>query len=118
MKVLNLDQIEKANRTLVLNGKTYDVPPMSVENFITTTRKSAEMSKREDMTIADQIEETVEMIARSIPTIDKKILTSISLEYLEKIMSFVRDDAPEKADSPADAKAAEEAAEEGTAPKN
>ncbi len=118
MKVLNLDQVEKVSRTLVLNGKSYDVPQMSVENFITTTRKSAELEKREDATIADQIEETVEMIARSIPSIDKKILKGISLQNLEKIMSFVRDDSPEESKNPEAKESETKDSEEGKAPKN
>ncbi len=95
MKVLNLDQIESASRKLVLNGVEYAVPPMSVENFITTTRRADEMEKS-GATLTDQIEAAIDMIVRSIPSIKRGAVEKLPLEYLEKIVTFIRDDSPEE----------------------
>ena len=89
-KFLNLDKLQKhSDRNLTINGKDYPVEPMSVENFIETTR-TVERLVREGATVADQIEATVDMICRSVPTAPRDVLKKYQLETLNTIATFVR----------------------------
>lgn len=91
MKILNLDKLDtKEGRQLVIRGKSHPVEEMTVENFIATTRAAEKIA---DASIADQIEATVEMIVRSVPTVDRSDLVKLSLESLQAIVAFVRGDA-------------------------
>lgn len=92
MKVLNLDKlVPNEGRELVIAGVTYPVLGMTVGNFIQTTRAAEKMG--ENTSIADQIEATVEMILRSVPSIPREVLAQLSLEQLQTIVAFVRGDA-------------------------
>ena len=91
MKVLNLDKVgKKEQRKLVLNGKTHDVMEMTVENFIETTR--AAESIENETSLATQVEATVEMVLRSVPSATRADLNGMSLEDLQTIVAFVRGD--------------------------
>jgi hypothetical protein len=91
MKVLNLDKLTKnEGRELVLFGKTYIVEGMTVANFIETT-KAAEAMNGED-SLVKQVEATIDMIARSVPGIERADLEKLSFEQLQAIVSFVRGD--------------------------
>jgi hypothetical protein len=90
MKILNLDKLNtNEQRKLVIGNVSYPVEEMTVENFIATT-KAAEDIK--DDSLAVQIEATVDMICRSVPTIDSAILKKLSLDQLNMIVAFVRGD--------------------------
>lgn len=89
MKALNLDALVKVERTITLGGETYDVEEMTVENFIETT-KAAERLSKEGITLAEQIEETVKMIQRSIPACPEAKLRKLGLEQLAVISKFLR----------------------------
>lgn len=105
-KILNLDKLvtpaDKA-RELVIGGKAYPIEDMTVSNFIVTTR-TAEQLLKDNASIADQIEATVDAICRSVPTLDRTLLEGRSLEVLNTIAAFVRGD---------EIDAAEDAPEEG-----
>ncbi len=96
MQVLNLDKLAaKDGRELVLFGQTHAVLPMTVGNFIETTRAAEKLATA---SIADQIEATAEMIVRSVPTLNKVELMTLSLEKLQVVIAFVRGDAMEGAE--------------------
>lgn len=90
MKTLNLDVLAKANRTITLGGKTYEVVEMTVENFIETTKAAERLG--DDSTFVDQVEATIEMILRSVPSIERDTLKKLSLEQLTTIVKFIRGD--------------------------
>lgn len=92
MKVLNLDKfaVKQEQRKLVIGGKEYVVEPMTVENFIITTKAAESMQDR--ASVSEQVEATIDMIARSVPTIDRAVLNGLSLEQLQAIVAFVRGD--------------------------
>lgn len=95
MKVLNLDVFAKANRTITLAGKTYQVVEMTVENFIETTKAAEKLGS--DASFVQQVEATILMIERSVPELDSAILKQLSLEQLTTIIKFVRGDLDEVA---------------------
>lgn len=91
MKVLNLDALAPAKRTLTLNGKTHAIEEMTVENFIATTKEAEDLEKKGgEVTFADQIEATIGMILRSIPTLPREELRRLSIEQLSVISKFLR----------------------------
>ncbi len=97
MKVLNIDNLaKKPARTVKIGEQEYEVIDMTVENFIETSKAAARV---EDGTITEQIEATIGMIQRSIPTMPKEVITGLSLDALQAIVEFVREDA--EADAPA-----------------
>jgi hypothetical protein len=91
MKVLNLDKVAPMQqRKLVLAGVSHVVNEMTVANFIETTRVAEKMAN--ETSVATQIEETVEMIIRTVPTATKEVLGTLSLEQLHVIAAFIRGD--------------------------
>ena len=88
-KLLNLDKIatSEPEQEVVLFGETHKVIPMSVENFIVTTNQAEKLARA---SIQDQISGTVEMVSRSIPTVDQAKLRKMSLKQLQIIAAFIR----------------------------
>lgn len=110
MKVLNLDKLaRKEGRELVIFGKTYPVDGMTVANFIETTRAAEALAG--ETSLVKQVEATIDMIARSVPSIDKSELAKLELAQLQAIVKFIRGEEVEGVES--DAPVAEGAAEEG-----
>ena len=94
-KILNLDALsEKITRELVLNGKTYKIRETTVEDFIETTR-AAEAIDIEKMTIGQQTEMTIDLIAKQIPDIARDDLMHLNLDQLQAVAAFVRGVDPE-----------------------
>jgi hypothetical protein len=92
MKVLNLDMLDTGieKRNLRLNGNDYAVEEMTVANFIETTRVAEKIADEPSLVL--QIEATVEMILRSVPTLTKEALIGLSLVQLQTIVAFIRGD--------------------------
>lgn len=91
MKILNLDSLAKTIRTFTLGGEEYPVEEMTVENFIETTKQANEIQKMgEDATFSDQLEATVKMIQRSVPTCPTEKLRRLSIEQLVTVSKFLR----------------------------
>jgi hypothetical protein len=91
MKILNLDKFaSQEKRQLVIAGKSYPVDEMTVENFIETTRAAEKLAG--EVSIATQVEATIDMICRSVPTVDRNVLGRMSLPALQTIVVFVRGD--------------------------
>lgn len=88
-KILNLDALSAKTETreLIINGVSHAIKEMTVQNFIETTRAAAKLS---DSPVSDQIEATIEMLVRSIPTLKSEDLKAFDLIALGKIVSFVR----------------------------
>ena len=88
-KILNIDSFAKDERSLKLNGVDYPIQEMTVENFIETTKQALSL---EEATLVDQVQGTIKMIMRSIPTIPEEQLRKIKLEHLQTIVAFIRGD--------------------------
>lgn len=89
-KILNLDKLSKNNgREITISGKTYPVQPMTVENFIETSRVIEKMTAN-GSTMADQISATVDVICRCVPTMPREMLMNYDVARLDTIATFVR----------------------------
>jgi hypothetical protein len=92
MKILNLDKLSQAStRELTINGVKHPIFPMSVENFIETTR-SLETLMKTGGSMVDQIEAAVDMICRCVPSVDRAVLVKYEPSVLNTIATFVRGD--------------------------
>ncbi|MDY7537616.1 hypothetical protein QN372_00490 [Undibacterium sp. RTI2.1] len=101
-KILNLDKLDTtSNRVLSIGGVDHKIHEMTVENFIVTTRTVEALSKG-TVSVADQVEATLDMILRSVPTLDRASLFGRGLAQLNVIAEFVRgenvDEAEERTD--------------------
>lgn len=93
-KLLNLNQLSaKEMREVQIGSRTYPVREMSVEDFIETTRVAEAMEQ--ETSYAKQLNATVELIKRSIPSIETSVLFSLSLEQLKGLAAFTRGESPE-----------------------
>lgn len=98
MKVLNLDKLsKKEGKEIVLFGNTHHVDGMTVENFIETTRAAEALA--EETSLVKQVEATIDMITRSVPTVERDDLKKLALEQLQAIVAFIRGDAVEGVES-------------------
>lgn len=94
-KILNIDTlVESEQRELQLAGKTYQVLDMSVDDFIEASRV-AEMIEKGDLSLAEQMDQSIKLITRSIPGVDPELLRKLSLPQLMAISQFVRGIDPE-----------------------
>ena len=88
-KILNLDAITTGDkRSLKIDGKQYPIEEMTVENFLETTRAAENLAKN-SASLAEEIEATIGMITRSVPTIDRNLLAKLPLAKLRLITDFV-----------------------------
>lgn len=92
LKVLNVDALIQPVRILELGGVKHDVHQMSVENFLETSAALAELEKEDSGDNAKQVEKTIEMILRSVPTAPRELLVKVPLSSLQDIVAFVRGD--------------------------
>ena len=98
MKVLNLDKLTKSEgRELVIFGTAYPVTSMTVANFIETTKAAEALAG--ETSLVKQVEATIDMIARSVPSIDKAELAKLELNQLQAIVKFIRGDEVEGVES-------------------
>lgn len=88
-KILNIDSFAKDERSIKLGGVEYPIKEMTVDNFIETTRQALSL---EDANLVEQVEGTIKMIMRSIPTVPEDVLRGIKLEHLQTIVAFIRGD--------------------------
>lgn len=104
-KILNIDSFAKDERSIKLGGVEYPIKEMTVDNFIETTRQALTL---ENANLVEQVEGTITMIRRSIPTVPDEILRNIKLEHLQVITAFIRGDhlveGVEDTDAPAEKK--------------
>ena len=91
LKVLNVDTLIKPSRTLVLGGEEHVVNEMSVENFLETTAALDEIEQA-GFSLSKQVEKTVDMILRSVPSAPRELLIKVPMTSLQDIVAFVRGD--------------------------
>lgn len=89
MKILNLDELAKTTRTITLGGKEHEVIEMTVGNFIETS-KAAELLESDKASLPVQMEESIKMVIRSVPSLTDEQLRKLSLEKLATILKFLR----------------------------
>lgn len=91
MKVLNVDKLAgKEGRELVISGKTHKVNGMTVGSFVEGILAAEELAKSDSLVA--QVNATITMILRSVPTLERETLEGLELEQLQAIVAFVRGD--------------------------
>lgn len=92
-KLLNLNQLSpKETRQVQIGETNYTIKEMSVEDFIETTRVAEALET--ETSYGKQLEATIGLIKRAIPTIDQTTLLNLSLEQLKALTGFIRGEDP------------------------
>ncbi|WP_276122565.1 hypothetical protein [Pararhizobium qamdonense] len=85
---LDLDAIDSpVDFTIKLNGKEHKVVETSVSGFIKTARAIEELSV--NASVEKELEVSLSIIQRTLPTIPKEELEGLTLTQLNKIKDFV-----------------------------
>lgn len=89
-KILNLDKLVPTTETreLSIGGVAHPIAEMTVKNFIETTKAAQALEAETDVVV--QLEATIALILRFVPTLDRAALEGYSLERLAHIVAFVR----------------------------
>ncbi|UUZ75528.1 hypothetical protein LP414_27820 [Polaromonas sp. P1(28)-13] len=89
-KILNLDKLvpQAEIRELSVGGVSHPILEMTVKNFIETTKAAQALEAETD--VVKQLEATIALILRFVPSIGREALDAFSLERLAQIVAFVR----------------------------
>ncbi len=90
-KILNIDALVKDKREITLEGITYPVKDISVEDFIKINNMADVADAKAAPTTADRVLFLAETVLISIPTCPKEVLMKRTLDELNLIASFARD---------------------------
>lgn len=89
-KILNLDKLVEEKRYLKLFGKEYLIEEMTVDNFLITNDEAEKL--KDEKSIPKQVDATVRMLHRSIPSCPEEVLRKLPLAQLQVVTAFVRGD--------------------------
>jgi hypothetical protein len=113
-KILDLDAIQSpAAFTIKLKGKEHEIRETSIGDFIETTRIVEQHAMKQG--VVDDLELTITLIRRTVPTIPEEDLRSLTFTQLQAIQDFVQTANGEKAEKTDEAPVGEPS--EGNAPK-
>lgn len=95
-KVCNLDLIAPVQkRELVINGKTFEVEPLSVQMFIEFNQMRQSLTD-EKAGIEQGLLITKKMIKKAIPTMPEKLIDGMSINHLQLVVAFINDEIPDE----------------------
>lgn len=86
MDILNLDNLAKKTKTLMLGGKEYAIKDMSVQDFI---EANIDAKKLQGADMVQNLEATVRHIKRSIPDMPEEVIRGLSLEHMATVVKFL-----------------------------
>jgi hypothetical protein len=95
MKVLNIDTFAQVKRQLVANGQAHDVLELSVQQFIDNLKAAEDLEAKGQgpataEKLSQQVENSVQAILQSVPTLPHDYLRSRPVEALSAILKFIR----------------------------
>jgi len=95
MKVLNIDNFAQVKRQLVANGQTHDVLELSIQQFINNLKAAEELEGAGKLpttpeTLSKQVENSVQAILQSVPSLPAEYLRTRPVEALGAILKFIR----------------------------
>ena len=100
MKLLNLDELANDHvRQFTLNGKTYDVKGITVENFINHQARLSKLSAKKDATPADYVEAMVDNIVGASEGVPRKELEALPMSVLNALSNFINENGSDEDDS-------------------
>lgn len=100
-KILNLDELAPVGKELTYGGKTYQLKPLSMREFINITQKTEVIEKKAksgNLTVSEQMEFQLSVISSAIPEMSKETLDSLEMRHIEAIMNYVKDSAEDMAE--------------------
>lgn len=97
MEILNLDDLAKQERKLVLAGKDHFIVEMSVEDFIEATKEAKALEGQTERDVASNMGASIKHITRVIPTLTDAELRKLSVRQLLAIVQFINGKLDEEA---------------------
>jgi hypothetical protein len=86
---LDLDAVAPIEKTFKFKGKTHEILPISVEDFIRNAKRARE-GDTQDLGVDQQVALMVELIAPSVPTLPVTELRKMSVKQLNALLAFIR----------------------------
>lgn len=93
MQILNIDNLAQVRRQLQFRGKTHDVVETTVQQFIDNLKAAEALEKAgksEPEALSRQVENSVDAILESVPTMDRAELLGLKIEAITAILKFIR----------------------------
>jgi hypothetical protein len=91
-RMLNMDQLAQSMvRSVRIGGKEYEIKEMSVDGFIEIQSEAERLEKKS--TTTEQLEATLRLVNRAIPTLPSEVVRGLPLEQLRVLVQFIQDDA-------------------------
>lgn len=85
---LNLDDLAPADKNVViLGGKEYEVPPVTLETFLRTVAFAEKAAKAEGM--AAEMELSMELVCELIPDLTRDTLVKLNFDQLMRLRDVV-----------------------------
>jgi hypothetical protein len=96
VKLLNLDELARKERAIVLFGQEYEIREMSVGAFIDSMAKASQIEKRvaagEQIEPSEQMEAMVEAVRFGIPDLKQEVARRLSFDQLTTLIRFMNGD--------------------------
>lgn len=92
-KFINLDELKNTDKTIKLNGKTYNIQPLSVANFIkvTSSKQALEKITDQDEYLQKTFETLVDLVAMAIPELTKEEIQDMTPAQLTGLSSYIQE---------------------------
>lgn len=94
MDLLNLDDIERAERFVRLNGEDYRIAEQTVGQMMASIRLTKSAAMDDDEKMAEAIMESAK---QTLPDCPEDVLKLLTMPSLIKLLTFANGDVPEEA---------------------
>jgi hypothetical protein len=88
IKLLNLDELAAIKRVVQFGGTQYDVSEQTVDQMIARMQSTKDQDLEDPTTFLNNMRQTVQDI---LPDMPKKIVGSLSLDKMVRIVEFLND---------------------------
>lgn len=96
MKILNIDALTaKSKRGITVDGQEHAIAEMDVEMFVESVKEADLISKSEPGSIA-QLESTVRLVQRAVPTLPIERIRKLPMEVLGALVQFINGELDEE----------------------
>lgn len=92
-KFINLDELKNTNKTVQLNGKTYNIQPLSVGNFIkvTSSKQAIDKITDQDEYLKKTFETLVDLVSMGIPELTKEEIERMTPAQLTGLSNYIQE---------------------------
>lgn len=90
-RYLNLDEVKpEVAKVLTLKGVSHEMVDLSVGAMVDNLRLAEKLEGSKDISMAEQIELMIKLIANVFPSVPSNQLNELTFEQLAKVMEFAQ----------------------------